>query len=424
MKKIVIALFILSITLFAVIKGSLWYFTNNFVDNQIVQAKPFAQISYKEIKSSFTGSVTINGVKVYIPLIDENINIESIKLIAPDLQTLLTLDNQLQNNELPDSLTLLISGISLNLHGNLMKMLNNPEVEPTPVEALSTLACGDIYRIGSNELSKMGYDTLSNDIIFKYHFNPRNNTLNYDIRNNIHDMARINLSGALHGVSNLNSLTTKKARFGKMSLEIIDESYIEQKNKFCANQGNRNVNDYINEHNRQVKEYLLSYGVRPEEGLLNAYQTLLETHGSLIIEANLIQLTGTEEIISFEPNDIIQFVQLQLYVNGERINEISIDIDKDKLIETATSDDIAVETPNEIKKKQAIIIKKYRPVSAVNLQNFNGFRVKIETKAGKHFKGTINTKNPRIYEVISRLRSGNISYFVPVNTIKKAEVFN
>lgn len=424
MKKIVIALFILSIATFAIIKTSLWYFTQELVDHQIIQAKPFAQITYKEIKTSFTGSTTVTGIKVFIPDIDENITIESIKLIAPDLKTLLTLDYQLQNNELPGALTFIISGASLDLNGNLMKMLDNPDVEPTPIEALSTLACGNTYRIGSRALSKMGYDSLTNDIILNYNYSPRNNTLNFDLRNNIRDMAQINLSGALHGVTNLNSLKTNKARFGKVALEMIDDSYITQKNKFCANQGNRTVNEYINEHNIQVKEYLLSYGIRPEEGLLNAYRTLLETSGSIIVKADLIKLTGTDELMSFEPNDIIQFVQMKLFINGERINEISIDIDKDKLIETATSDEIEIETPDKIKKKRAIIIKKYRPVSAANLQNFNGFRVKIETKAGKHFKGTIKTTNPRIYEVVTRLRSGNISYFVPVNTIKKAEVFN
>ncbi|MCU7800302.1 MAG: hypothetical protein KZQ70_09195 [gamma proteobacterium symbiont of Lucinoma myriamae] len=424
MKKIVIALFILSIATFAIIKTILWYFSQELVEHQVIQAKPFAQISYKEIKTSFTGSITVTGVKVFIPLIDEKINIESIKLIAPDLKTLLTLDYQFQNNKLPSALTFIVSGASLNLDSNLIKMLDNPDIEPTPIEALSTLACGDTYRIGSKALSKMGYDTLTNDIIINYNYSSRNNTLNYDIRNNIRDMTRVNLSGALHDVTNLNSLKTKKARFGKVTLEIIDDSYISQKNKFCANQGKRTVSEYIDEHNLQVKEYLLSYGIRPEDGLLNAYRTLLETSGSIIIKADLIKLTGTEELMSFEPNDIIQFIQMKLFVNGERINEISIDIDKDKLIETATNEEVEIETPDEIKKKRAIIIKKYRLVSAANLQNFNGFRVKIETKAGKHFSGTINTTNPRIYEVISRMRSGNISYFVPVNTIRKAEVFN
>lgn len=424
MKKIIAILFLLSIALFAGIQGALWYFTQELVDNQIIQAKSFAQISYKDIKTSFTGTVTISDVKVFIPEIDENVHINSLKILSPDLQTLLSLDKQLQNNKLPESLTFLISGISLDLNGNFMKMLDNPNIEPTPLEVFSTLACGDTYRIGRSELSKMGYDTLSSDIILSYNFNPRNNTLNYDIKNNIIDMVKINIAGALHGVTDINSLKSQTSRFGKVTLEITDDSYITQKNKFCANQSKLKVDDYLKEHSIQIKDYLSSYGIQPEEGLLNAYNTLLSTSGSVILEADLIKLTGTEELMSFEPNDLIQFIQLKLFVNNERVNEISIDIDKQKLIKTATSDNIAIETPDQIKQKKALIIRKYHPVSTANLQNFNGYRVKIETKAGKHFKGKIKTNNPRTYEVITRLRSGNISYFVPVNTIKQAEVFH
>lgn len=424
MKKIVIALFALSITFFAVLKGSVWYFTQQFVDNLVIQAKPLAQISYKEIKTSLAGSATVTGVKVFLPLIDDSIHIESVQFMASDLLTLLSLDSHLQKNELPESLNLTIKGASLSLNSNLMKMFDNPDVEPTQLEIFSTLACGDIHRIGTKALDQMGYDNITSDIFLSYQFNARKKTLHYSLKNNIRDITHFNFSGDLRGVSDINSLTNKTAQPGPITLEILDDSYIERKNRFCANQGKRKVKDYINEHILQVEEYLLSYGVEPEDGLLNAYKTVLETSGSITLEADLSKLTGTEEIISFEPNDIIQFVHLKLFVNGERIKEISINIDKEKLLKTATDTEVELETPDQIKKKRAIIIKKYRLVSVANLKNFNGFRVKVMTNKNKQFKGTLKTDNPRIYEVISRLRSGNISYHLPVNTIKKAEVFN
>lgn len=424
MKKIVIALFILSIALFAIVKGSLWYFTQQFVDNQIIQAKPLAQISYKEIKTSFTGSATVTGVRVYVPAFDESILIKSIQFIAPDLITLLSLDSQLQNNELPESLNLMITGATLSLNGNIMQMIDNPDVEPTQLEVFSTLACGDTHRIGSKELSSMGYDNLTSDIQLNYQFNARKKTLTYSVKNKIRDITHFNFSGDINNVADLKSLRNKTAQLGSMSLEIIDDSYIVRKNRFCAAQGERKVAQYIREHILQVEEYLLSYGVEPEDGLLNAYKTVLETSGSIRLEANLSRLTGTTELISFEPNDMIQFVRLKLFVNDKRINEISIDIDKEKLIDTATNTEVELETPDQIKKKQAIIIKKYRPVSVANLSNFKGYRVKVTNNKGKQFKGTLKISNPNIFEVVSRLRSGNITYHIPINTVKKAEVFN
>jgi len=130
MKKIVIALFVVCIIMFAAIRGGLWYVTQQFVDNQVIQAKPFAQISYKEIKTSLTGSATVTKLKVFIPAIDETIFIESIQFLAPDLISLLTLDHTLQQKQIPESLTLLVSGVTIDLNGKLMSMMDNPEVEP------------------------------------------------------------------------------------------------------------------------------------------------------------------------------------------------------------------------------------------------------------------------------------------------------
>jgi len=427
MKKIVIALIILSAAAIGAVKGSLWYFTQQFVDNQIVQAKPFLQISYKEIKTSFNGSATVSGVKVFIPSVDDTIYINSIQFLAADLMSLLTLDSTLQKRQIPEFLSLLISGASINFSGNLIKMMDNPDAAPSKPEIFAALGCGNINRIGSKELSKMGYDNISSDIVLRYNFNPRSKILNYNIQDNILDMTHFNFSGEIHGVTDLDSLSNKASsektlKPGKFTMEMVDDSYLERKNRFCANQTKRTVDEYISEHIRQVKEYLTSHGVQPEEGLFNAYQNFLTTHGAVRFEAELSTLTGLEEFKTLQPNDIIQFIRLKLFVNGKRINEISIDIDKDQLIEAASNDGVAPEIPEDPQIKP-VHIKKYRPVSVADLANYSGYRVKIEKKNGKRYKGNIKTKNQRVYEVVTRLRSGTISYFIPRHTIKNAEVF-
>jgi len=424
MKKLFSTLFLLSIILLGALKLALWYFSQEFVVTQIQQIDPLAEVAYESIETSFTGSATIRGIKAYIPLIDQTIHIDSIKIIAPDVKSLLTLDKQLQENNLPVSLTFLMSGLTLNFDSNLMKMLDDPDIERSPVEVISTLACGDIQRINGDSLEKMGYDKIVINSSLNYHFNAHNKTLSYTIKNNILDMSYINLSGVLHDIADLSSLRNQIIRPGKLEIELIDNSYIKQKNRFCANQGKRNIDDYISEHMTQLQKYLSDYGILPEEGLLNAYQAVLKNSASVRIKTNLINLSGTDEISFFDPNDLIQFIQLKLFINDKRINELSLAIDKSKLIETVSNDDIVIKAPDEIKKQRALIAKRYRPVSAIGLRNYNGFRVKITTRSGKHYKGTIITKNPRRYEIITRFRSGNISYFVSPGSIKNAAVFS
>ena len=423
MKKIFLVLFVLSVLTLAALKGSLWYLTKQFIEHRIVQAKPFVQISYKDFETSLAGSATVHKLKAYIPSVDESIYIDSIKITAPDLPGLLSLDSQMQNDQLPEALNLIVKGISISLNGNIMQLLDNPDVEPSQIEVFSTLACGDVYRIGSKALSKMGYDELVSDLVLSYQYKPNLKKLSYIIQYHIHDMTSFNLSGDLTGISSLNDFKNGTVQPGKMMVEIIDDSYIERKNRFCANEEKLEVADYINKHLTQVNKYLASFGIKPEEGLLNAYKKVLQTSGAISFEADLSKLHGLHEIQTYMPNDLIQYIHLKLYVDGKRINEISIDIDKDRLTEVATSDDIKLETPDQIEKKKALVIKKYRPVAAARLKNFKGYRVKITTVKGKHYKGTLNIRDAYYIEVIQRMRSGNVSYPIHIDDIKSAQVF-
>jgi hypothetical protein len=432
MKKIIIAVFTLGIISVAAIFGGLQYFTQQFVDTQIEQVKKFALISYEKVNTSLDGSTTVKGLTLFIPVVKETIHIESIKFSAPDLMTLLELDNTLKEQKIPETLHLSVSGLTIGFNGHLMNLLDNPDTEPNAVEALSTLACGNVYRIGSKALSEMGYTELKIDIDLNYRFDSRKKSIHYIMSNKIKDMAHINISGDLLSVTDLSSFANIKAsenaaKAGQISLEIIDDSYISRKNHFCAKKGKRSVDEYIEDNKRQVNEYLATYGIKLETGLYDAYNTILKTSASMVFEADLSTLSGTEELSTFAPNDIIQFVHLQFFVADKRINEISIEIDKEKLLATITAvksnDEVAPPTPDKIVKKKVVIIRKYHRLNTSALVNYNGYRVKIETTKGKKYKGRIKTTNPKKFEVITRFRSGNVSYFLPPESIEKVDVY-
>lgn len=427
MKKTIIALLMIGISGFALLQGSLWYFTQQFVDQQVYKAKPFAQISYKEIETSMQGSAIVKGVRFFIPAINETIFIKSVEFIAPDVFTFLMLNSKTEQQQIPESLKLIISNAAINLNGPVMNMIDNPDIEPSAIEAFSTLACGDINRMGSRSLSKMGYEIINNNITLEYQFYPAKKRLNYTVSNHIEDMSIITISGELSNVSNIKSFSGKTLKPGKISLEIQDDSYIKRKNDFCALQEKYSVNEYITEHVRQVGEYLGVYGIEVEVDLLDAYKKLLKTTGTVRFDADLKPLSETisyaEELKTFAPNDIIQFIRLKLYVNDKRINQVSIKVDMDKLLDAASNNTSELGQPNSMMKKQVLVYKKYHQISLSNLNNYNGYRVRVETKGGRYYRGTLKTNNPKYYEVITHMRSGNVGYQVTKHNIKKIEAF-
>ncbi len=427
MKKTIIALLIIGISGFALLQGSLWYFTQQFVDQQVYKAKPFAQISYKEIETSMQGSAIVKGVRFFIPAINETIFIKSVEFKAPDVFTFLLLNRKIEQQQIPESLKLIISNAAINLNGPVMNMIDNPDIEPSAIEAFSTLACGDINRMGSRPLSKMGYEMINNNITLEYQFYPEKKRINYTASNHVEDMSIITIRGELSDVSDIKSFSGKTLKPGKISLEIQDDSYIKRKNDFCALQEKYSVNEYITEHVRQVGEYLGVYGIEVEVDILDAYKKLLKTMGTVRFDADLKPLSETisyaEELKTFAPNDIIQFIRLKLYVNDKRINQVSIKVDMDKLLDATSNNTSELVKHNSMMKKQVLVYKKYHQISLSNLNNYNGYRVRVETNGGRYYRGTLKTNNPKYYEVLTHMRSGNIGYHVTKRDIKKIEVF-
>jgi hypothetical protein len=431
MKKIAIVLTLLSIVIFAALKGSLWYFTKQFVDNKIVQVSSLARITYKEIDTSLSGKATVKKIKMVIPLLDETIHIDSVQVITTDFLTLFNLPDQLNRQQFPKSLALAVSGLKLDLNGSLMQILdnplNNPGAAPTPSEIIATLGCGEVYRIGSSALAKMGYDEIILDTLIHYDYNPKNHQLHFNISNNLQDMTRLSIHGEINDVEDLSSVfsNSPQARLGKITIESADDSFLHRKNRFCATENNSSVKDYIDKNTRLLKEYLASFGIEPGDGLIAAYREALINPGTFTIEADLSELHGLEEVNTFYPNDLIQFIRLKIFINGTRIDEISIFIDKDKLLDVVTHipEDGIHSLPEAPEKLYAKNQKKFHPTMIGELTKYNGYRVKIYTKRGKIFKGKINTADKNVFEIIVRLRSGTISYHVPIDQIHKAEVF-
>ncbi len=427
MKKIAIVLVLLSLLIFAGLKVGSWYLIKQLVNIKIAEVRPFAKIDYKEISTNLTGQANIKGVKVFIPLLDETLIIDSVQIITPDMLSLFNLPEKLQQNKFPESLAVAVNGLQIALNGNLMKILDNPKIPPSPTEIIAALGCGEVFRIGGKALSKMGYDDIVVDSLLRYNFNTKNKQLNFHISNNFRDMTRFSAEGEINDVEDYSSIFSEspQAKLGKITLESADDSFLERKNRFCANENNSSIDAYIEKNTLLLQQYLGSFGIELGDGLIKAYQYELKNPGTVAIEADFSELHGLEEFNTFYPNDLIQFIRLKMYINGTRIDEISVYIDKDKLIDVLTqkpsgSSQSLPEPPEKPKQQH---VRKYHRTGVSELSQYNGYMAKIYTRRGKLHQGKINTENKRVYEVIVRLRSGNISYHVPVEQIQKAEVF-
>jgi len=429
-KKLIktLGLLLIPFILYGLIKLAIWYSTKNSIDSFSSQYAGFVQLKYKNITSSIKGSVSINGITVFLPMFKESIHIKRIRLSTDNIITLLRLTYKIESKDIPKSMGLLIEGAKIDLNS---KLLNNTiEATQTPSERLNTLACGEVVRFDEKVLKQMGYTDISTDINLNYQYDPLAKTLQLNMYESIDRFFSLDLSAQIKDISEIpdtNNVMMGMAssqalpKLGKVKLTLEDDSFITRKVNFCAKNNKSTAKEYITKHVKMVDKYLKQIGVKLHQSLLDAYHKSLSHPGNIILSMDFSGITNIMELSEFALDDILSQLGTEFLINNKSITPLSIQINKQRFAKATGNkpQEIKIHDPNV----KAKIIKKYHLVNKNNLKKYHRYPVIIKTTQGKTLKGKLSTKDPIRYEVITRTHGGEMGYFVGKAEIKSVQVF-
>ena len=83
------------------IKVSLWLSVRSIMNDAIAQASPFMTLSYQGITSSFDGKVGVEGIKVQVPMLNDEFRIRHAELKFKSLGELLSFKERLAEGKFP-----------------------------------------------------------------------------------------------------------------------------------------------------------------------------------------------------------------------------------------------------------------------------------------------------------------------------------
>jgi hypothetical protein len=159
MHKLKIALIALPIALILIVGALwvyLWYSTKQQVDQIVAAAKPFADISYRDISISPAGSVGVNRAQIIINALNDSVRIGSIRLQAPNLLALLDIRRELSAGRLPSALALVLKQVEVSLDGGLLGASELAATQRSSFDNLDALGCGPTHSFGGTEWREMG----------------------------------------------------------------------------------------------------------------------------------------------------------------------------------------------------------------------------------------------------------------------------
>ena len=433
LKYLVLGLLVMAVLVYGGVKAYMHYSLKSKMDQLAQQFSLFGQFKYGGISTSMKGSLAVKDISLRIHGMDDELRIKAVHYHTPNLLYLVQANKQFEQGRIPESLSLSIEGMNIDLFGEftdrLEQMVNELNFQLHGVNPL----CGGRLFFGPRELRDMGYEEITGDIQVGYYYDAANSQIVIDINSSTQDMATARMQGIIDGITDTSILgmmqPTNPPRLSKITVNYTDQSYTKRFTEYCAALSKLELNEYITaEANQQPIYYSYTWGFVPGPGLRQAYQAFMTNPGQIDISMELPESVSPENIDLFKPEDIPGLLSLQVSVNGNPVTDLSFDFYQgqkldvsgklDQLFAQPGSEPTAPQQP----KKRVKYETKYYRVPVTGLKKYLGEEVRLRTTTGQTRLGYLAKVGTSVAYVEQRVHGGKFTMQVPLGQITKAEV--
>ncbi len=427
--KLVAAFLIVLILIAGGVGGYLWYNTKQQVDQFVMMAKPFAEISYGGIEVSPAGSLGVNRLRVVPHMVNDVITIGAVRLHAPNILALLKTRWQLSRGELPNALSLSVRELEFPLHGGILGAPLPSSRQSSPLEDLDALGCGQVAHFAGTEWQDMGYDQFIGNVEIGYRLDAARNVLALRVDSNTRDWATLNMDFGLAipgPVQSIMELAAQaKPKLASLNITIQDDGFNQRRNNYCAAKAGKTIDDYLADHVRLLVERLSANGITPGPGLIAAYRRFLSEGGRITLTATPPAPIDPAELQYYSAEDIVKLLGLKMQVNDEAVADLSASWDSAKLARALgaepESENSTEEAPTS--SEQIVMIQKsFHPTPVGELGQYVGKIAKLKTATGATFTGQLEVVAEGIAKIKIRKSGGSITLSLRTNEIDSAQV--
>jgi len=437
-------LLILPVLGYGGLKAYVWYDVKSNVDNAIVTVAPFVDITYDSIFSSLLdGVVGITGVVIRPKMTSDEFTIQEMNLSALTIFDVFMLGSRFKDGELPEYIGFEMKNVNIDVDSEIFAMLDNMQAQaaesqtsedPLLIERMDALACGDVEKFGINEFSAMGYNPLNLDVAVKVEFEKASGQAKIDMRIKDRDLYSVNFTMQtgfdLHQIKSA-GLQPVEPEISEMKIEYTDTGYYKLRNKYCAQQSEGSIEQYVNANIAQLAAEL---GATFPQKTVDAYRQLMMSGGNFTISLNPTEATMLSGLEFYKTADILDILGMEIVINGANVDLSQIDwgtragktttrkSDALDIIKGHLSNSAVAEVSPPVKQRSAKT-GKYQKVRKSQLSRYIGKNIQVETSMGKRRQGQLESMDEERIRILMRLTTGEFSFPVKLDDIVQARVY-
>lgn len=284
------------------------------MDTAVLMMSPYADVEYSGVRSTMSGELTIEGIRIKVHEFRDDIEIDRIGIDTPSFFSLLQMTDymSMQGSGVPDSFGFLLKGLRLptdaDYFDKLYKFTAAARGNGKPEDAAAQ--CTGKYGFSPKVLTDLGY--TEQVISMSMNVENKGGRFSVQMQSAIEDMwdidANLTLAGDLASVM-ING-ASYRPRLSDMSIDYTDRSLNERIQKYCGRLGLTSAQT-LQAQMDAFKFYGEYNGIVFDEYMLEPYAEFIGGKDRLVITAKPNEPIAMSQIDLYKASDVPALLNLE-----------------------------------------------------------------------------------------------------------------
>lgn len=423
------------------VKGYVHYQVKSDIDELIAVGRAFADISYADLDTDLSGSVTLHGLRILPHDFPDHFQIDALTVGGPDMDFLLNgFGGSRERGELPAQAWIEMRGWHMRADSALVQGLRKSTATLAGLLNIESDSCSLGQVFGAKDFTAIGYDEFLVDARMGYRFADTfpGVELSWDFRaageSGSFGLTLVDVSRDIH------TMPPKIPRLRDMRMTYrLEPDFTRKLVDYCAAQRGVDAETYIAQLAAEPDVlYQIYMGFVPGPGLRDAFQDMLRNPGEMVVAARPVDPLDLTTLGLYQPSQLPDLLGLTVSVNGRAVDDLSLSfVDLGEHLDGQMRDaigrdgfwsDLGIEPPASSTIRPATAARaeppRYRSVDQAQLGEHIGRPVRIVASGGRKRNGVLKSVERGIATVEERRYGGTLTSTIALREIVKAEAYH
>lgn len=306
MKRNILLLLAAPVVGFLAVKLYIHVQVGNTVDAIIAQSRPAADISYGRVTSGVDGRVGLSDVVIRPSGVNDQIRIGEISIKLPSLMYLLRLEDRVNSQELPESLSIKVHDVAVSTRGELAKSWEAAMFEGDRTGRERAFD-NCVTRVNlPTQMYLLKYDEIRGSFEVGYYYDESGSLVLHGRAGQIDGVSFQGELGLVLGSFDIDSLmrTFSNPEIAHASMNITDAGYFDRVYAYCENDQSLTREQVVALLTDDLLEMFDELPMKPDEPLLAAYTEFVSTGSSIQLTAEPREPKKLQYLSLYDPVDV------------------------------------------------------------------------------------------------------------------------